>query len=68
MSQRFSQSIRRAGPLSKRETVLSLMRAAGAENDQRGFLRLLIENPISRAAANKAWAEGRAYAARQVKP
>lgn len=64
---RFHDSIRRAGGMSKRETVLSLMRIAGYENDSGKFMRLLIENPISRKAANDAWWEGRARAARDRK-
>lgn len=56
---RFSNSIRRVGKMSKREVVLDLMRIAGAENDEAKFMRLLIENPISRTKANEAWAIGR---------
>lgn len=68
---RFHDSIHRPESLSgrkltKRETVLSLMRLAGFENDEGKFVRLLVENPISRTAANEAWKAGRAMAARKV--
>lgn len=64
---RFHDSIRRAGGMTKRETVLSLMRIAGYENDSSKFTRLLIENPIRRMVAEAAWREGRARAARERK-
>ena len=54
----FHGSIRRAGGMTKRKTVLELMRVAGYENDARAFTRLLVENPISRQAANEAWSRG----------
>lgn len=54
----FAPSIRRAGAMTKRATVLDLMRIAGYEGDRRTFTRLLVENPIGRAAANEAWARG----------
>ena len=63
---KFGENIRRVGKMSKRETVLSLMRAAGAENDYKSYLRLLVENPISQKAARAAWDEGRAYATRHA--
>lgn len=56
---RFHNSIRRPGGMTKRQTVLSLMRIAGYENDSAKFTRLLIENPISRRVAEDAWHEGR---------
>jgi hypothetical protein len=58
MSQRFGVGIRRAGGMTKRQTVLSLMRLAGYDGDNAYFTRLLIENPISRRVAEEAWREG----------
>lgn len=56
-SVRGSESRKRSG-MTSRQAVLSLMRVAGAENDKSTWTRLLIENPIGRAAANEAWAAG----------
>lgn len=60
---RYHCSIRRAGSLTRREVVLSLLRQAGAENDERAFVRLLVENPVSRASARRAFEDGRRWAA-----
>ncbi len=42
----------------KRADVLSLIRVAGYHNDQRSRVRLLVENRVSREAADKAWLTG----------
>ena len=52
-----SESRKRAG-MTCRACVLSLMRIAGAENDRGKWMRLYVENPIGRPAADKAWREG----------
>ena len=44
--------------MTKRQTVLDLMRIAGYEDDRRAFTRLLVENAISRGAAEEAWRRG----------
>lgn len=56
---RFHDSIRRPNGMTKRQTVLSLMRVAGYENDSAKFTRLLIENPIAHHVAKEAWRKGR---------
>jgi hypothetical protein len=45
--------------MNRRENVLSWMRIAGYHDDKRRFTRLLIENRISRKAADEAWQQGR---------
>lgn len=57
---RFHDSIRRPYGMTKRQTVLSLMRVAGYENDSAKFTRLLVENPIAHRIAKEAWRKGRA--------
>ena len=52
-----SESRKRAG-MTCRACVLSLMRIAGAEDDRKTWMRLYVENPIGRPAADKAWREG----------
>lgn len=42
----------------KRADLLALLRVAGYHNDQRSQVRLMVENRISREAADKAWATG----------
>lgn len=42
----------------KRTDLLALLRVAGYHNDQRSRVRLMVENRISREAADKAWATG----------
>ena len=42
----------------KRADLLVLLRVAGYHNDQRSRVRLMVENRISREAAEKAWATG----------
>lgn len=54
----FSSHIRALPGKTLRETVLELMRIAGAENDSGAWTRLKIENPISNKAAQQAWSEG----------
>ena len=49
-------------PLTKRETILRAMRAAGAANDRQTFTRLYVENRISLSAANAEWQAGRKLA------
>jgi hypothetical protein len=46
-----------------RETALRAIRAAGAVNDQRAFLRLYTENRISLPVAKAAFQEGKRFAA-----
>jgi hypothetical protein len=41
-----------------RSDTLAALRVAGYHNDQRARVRLLVENRISREAADKAWATG----------
>ena len=42
----------------KRADALAWMRIAGYHNDSKAFTRLLIENRVSRKAADEAWAKG----------
>lgn len=42
----------------KRDTVLSLARVAGYHDDSQTFVRLYVENRISRTAMNAAWEKG----------
>lgn len=63
MGQRFNPSVRestarRRERVSCRAVVLEAMRLAGFENDRGRWMRLYIENPIGRAAADEAWAKG----------
>lgn len=63
MSQRFSPSVRDSAArkrerISCRSVVLEAMRLAGFENDRGRWMRLYIENPIGRTAADDAWAKG----------
>lgn len=44
--------------VTKRETVLQLVKVAGYHNDSAAGVRLLVENPISRKVYNEAWASG----------
>ena len=44
-----------------RKKALDLIRAAGAQDDRKAFVRLYVENRISRAAADKAWLEGKRF-------
>ena len=45
--------------MNNRENVLGWMRIAGYHDDKCRFTRLLIENRISRKAADEAWQQGR---------
>jgi len=44
--------------MNRRENVLGWIRIAGYHDDKRRFTRLLIENRISRKAADEAWQQG----------
>lgn len=44
--------------MTKRETVLQLVKVAGYHGDFRAATRLLAENPISRKSYNDAWFAG----------
>lgn len=73
MGKRFHPSISESGSrkrakVSSRKLVLNLMRMAGAEGDRGKWVRLLVENPISRKSADAMWVEGRRYAARRPPP
>lgn len=46
-----------------RAKALNAIRAAGAQNDQKSFIRLYTENRISLAVAKQAFSEGRKLAA-----
>lgn len=46
-----------------RKQALDAIRAAGASNDQRAFLRLYVENRISLSVAKSEFAAGRRFAA-----
>ncbi|RVT96286.1 hypothetical protein EOD42_14340 [Rhodovarius crocodyli] len=42
----------------KRADALNAIRAAGAQGDQQAFMRLYVENRVSKSAADAAWREG----------
>jgi len=42
----------------KRADAIAWIRIAGYHNDSKAFTRLLIENRVSREAANTAWSSG----------
>ena len=42
----------------KRDDALAWIRIAGYHNDQKSFVRLYVENRVSRKAADEAWAKG----------
>jgi hypothetical protein len=44
-----------------RKAAIEAIKAAGARNDRKAFLRLYVENRISLAAANAAWREGERF-------
>lgn len=50
-----------------RTDTLAAIRVAGYHNDQRARVRLMVENRVSREAADKAWVTG-AYARHQAMP
>jgi hypothetical protein len=66
MAARFT--VGRAGTMTKRETALSPMRAAGYENDRHAWTRLYVENRVGFDSATRAWLEGRRRAKEDGKP
>lgn len=50
-----------------RKQAIVAIRAAGAENDQKTFLRVYTENRISFTAAREAFDQGRRFATKQEK-
>lgn len=45
--------------MTRKQQVLTAIRAAGSENDQRAFMRLYVENRISFPVAREAFELGR---------
>lgn len=50
----------------KRKDALAWIRIAGYHNDVGSFVRLYVENRVSRAAADEAWAVGKRQKANGV--
>jgi hypothetical protein len=50
--------LRQGDVVTKRETVLQLIKVAGYHADYRSATRLLVENPVSRKNYNLAWEAG----------